>query len=274
VPKRKSLIDTPTESIDEYLNDEFEIRFAQIIAEELSFKTTESQTDIKNQISDFITTFSKEGGYVELPYYLVIAAKRAGLGDVEKLQFSRKWRGSSQAQNDKKKLIAVGQQIDLRNINFEVEKQYVEKTREEFSEGEKKYINAVEEAHQQLQALRNVQGAKRIFRESHKGDLDIPTEIANDIDQHWKDWNTLKERFLYYDTSIAVSQLLQEYATYYDYFTTLYRGMLLSLNASKTNDIDTIAYFQQAMANGYKDLFDEKGNLKDEDTTKEKEKKS
>jgi hypothetical protein len=52
------MIDTPTEAIDKYLNDEFETRFKQIIQEELSFNTTEKKQEIRNQISDFIRQFS------------------------------------------------------------------------------------------------------------------------------------------------------------------------------------------------------------------------
>ncbi|MDR2541610.1 MAG: hypothetical protein LBD11_07855 [Candidatus Peribacteria bacterium] len=73
------MIDTPTEAIDTYLNNEFETRFKAILQDELGMRTTEKKQEIKNQISDFVKTFSKEGGYVELPYYLVISAKRAGL---------------------------------------------------------------------------------------------------------------------------------------------------------------------------------------------------
>ena len=93
------MIDTPTEAIDKYLNDEFEDRFRAILHEELSARSTEKKADIKNQISDFIKNFSKDGGYVELPYYLVIAAKRAGFGDLEKTQFS--WRNGKVVAVDK-----------------------------------------------------------------------------------------------------------------------------------------------------------------------------
>jgi hypothetical protein len=96
--------------------------------------------------------------------------------------------------------------------------------------------------------------------------LDIPREIENDISQHWKDWNTLKGRLLCYNPEKAQLQLLDKdmgYKKYYDYFTTLYQGILLSLNSFKTsNDIDTMSYFQMALAKGNQELFDEKGALK------------
>ncbi|MDR0649909.1 MAG: hypothetical protein LBG59_00440 [Candidatus Peribacteria bacterium] len=146
---RKSMIDTPTEAIDKYLNDEFETRFRQILKEELEAKTTEKKADIKHQIFAFIKEFSKDGGYVELPYYLVIAAKRAGLGDLEKTQFSYK----------NGKVVAVGQVHDLRAIgDLEVEKEFVEQTRDTFTPEEMQYINLVEAAHKQVEALRKIEG--------------------------------------------------------------------------------------------------------------------
>ncbi|MDR0859637.1 MAG: hypothetical protein LBO09_01270 [Candidatus Peribacteria bacterium] len=61
IKPRKSMIDTPTEAIDTYLNDEFESSFKQILQEELGYRTTEKKEEIKNQISEFIKTFSKDG---------------------------------------------------------------------------------------------------------------------------------------------------------------------------------------------------------------------
>lgn len=148
VRPRKSMIDTPTEAIDTYLNDEFETRFRAILQEELGAKTTEKKEELKKQISDFIREFSKEGGYVELPYYLVIAAKRAGLGDLEKTQFSLK----------KGKIVAVGQVHDLRAIgDLEVEKEYVEQVRNTFTPEELQYIDLVETAHKQVEELRSIE---------------------------------------------------------------------------------------------------------------------
>lgn len=246
---RKSMIDTPTESIDTYLNNEFETRFKKILQEELSFRTVEKQQDIKEQISTFIKDFSNDGGYVELPYYLVIAARRAGLGDLEKTQFSFK----------DNKIVAVGQVHDLRAIwNIPVEKDFVEQARDTFTPEEMQYINLVESIHKQLESLRSIEGWG-----SREDDLDIPVEIEHDISQHYKDWNTLKGRLLCYDPKISQSLLQQEYITYYTYFDSLYRGILLSLNSFNwTNDIDTMSYFQQVLFNWGKELFDENGVLK------------
>jgi hypothetical protein len=57
---RKSMIDTPTEAIDKYLNDEFETTFKQILQEELQAHTTEKKTEIQQDIATFIKDFSKD----------------------------------------------------------------------------------------------------------------------------------------------------------------------------------------------------------------------
>ena len=96
---RGSNIDTKTEAIDPYLQQEFEKVLRVILTEEFSARTLEEQTKVKNQISTFvknqISTFVKNhasnGEYLELPYYLIIEAKRAGLGDLQRKFFT--WDG-------------------------------------------------------------------------------------------------------------------------------------------------------------------------------------
>jgi len=247
---RKESIDTPTEAVDKYLNDEFETRFRQIIQEELSFRTTEKKQDIKNQIYEFVKNFSKEDWYVEIPYYLVISAKRAGLGDLEKVQFS--YRNG--------KIVAVGQVHDLRAIgDLEVEKEYIERARDKFTPEEMQYINLVGSAREKVEDLKKVQGSRWIFWTGFEGDLDIPTEISVDISQHSKDWNTFKGRLLCYDPATAQNKLLYEYNDYYEYFTSIYRWILLKLNTFRcTNDVDTMGYFQDAVRRWNQEFFDEK----------------
>ncbi|MDR2541611.1 MAG: hypothetical protein LBD11_07860 [Candidatus Peribacteria bacterium] len=155
------------------------------------------------------------------------------------------------------KLVAVGQIHDLRAIgDLEVEKEYVEQARETFTPEEMQYINLVESAHQQVEALRSIEG-----RGSREDELDIPVEIEHDISQHYKDWNTLKGRLLCYDPKKVQTELGEKYKEYYEYFNSLYLGILLSLNSfTWGNDIDTMQAFQMVAAN--QQLFDEKGNLK------------
>jgi hypothetical protein len=70
-------IDTPTETIDDYLQKEFETRFRAILKEELSPRTKQNQSRIKNEITDFVKTQSHNNEYVELPYFMLIEARKA-----------------------------------------------------------------------------------------------------------------------------------------------------------------------------------------------------
>jgi hypothetical protein len=72
-------IDTATESIDDYLQKEFESKFRLILKEELSTRTKQNQEKIKKDITDFVKAQSKNNEYVELPYYILIQARKAGL---------------------------------------------------------------------------------------------------------------------------------------------------------------------------------------------------
>jgi hypothetical protein len=70
-------IDTPTETIDDYLQKEFETRFRTILKEELSPRTKQNQEKIKKDITDFVKAQSKNEEYVELPYFMLIKARKA-----------------------------------------------------------------------------------------------------------------------------------------------------------------------------------------------------
>jgi hypothetical protein len=155
-----------------------------------------------------------------------------------------------------------------------VEKEFVEQARDKFTPEEMQYINLVESARKKIEDLRNIEGVG-----SREDELDFPLEIENDISQHSKDWNTLKGRLLCYDPNKAQKLLLVDnqddpkkekgYEYYYNYYNSLYLGILLSLNQFKSsNDIDTMSYFQQALYNGQKDLFDEKGMIKKDEKGK------
>jgi hypothetical protein len=73
-----SSIDTPTENIDRNLQKEFENKIRAILKSELSYRTVEKQNEIKNQISAFVSKNAQGGKYIELPYYLLLQAKKAG----------------------------------------------------------------------------------------------------------------------------------------------------------------------------------------------------
>jgi hypothetical protein len=82
-------IDTPTEAIDHYLQKEFENRFRDILREELTPRTVDNQKKVKKEISDFVKQHAKNEQYVEIPYFLLVKARKAGLGDLQRQFFRR-----------------------------------------------------------------------------------------------------------------------------------------------------------------------------------------
>jgi hypothetical protein len=72
-----STIDTPTENIDEALQKEFETKFRTLLKEELSERTQQNQRKVKTEITNFVKLQSKNGEYLELPYYLLLRARKA-----------------------------------------------------------------------------------------------------------------------------------------------------------------------------------------------------
>jgi hypothetical protein len=72
-----STIDTPTEGIDVALQKEFETKFRTLLKEELSERTQQNQRKVKTEITNFVKSQSKNGEYLELPYYLLLRARRA-----------------------------------------------------------------------------------------------------------------------------------------------------------------------------------------------------
>ena len=66
-----------TESIDDYLQKEFEERFRAILKDELSPRTKQNQKRVKKNIAEFVKAQSHNNEYVELPYFMLIEARKA-----------------------------------------------------------------------------------------------------------------------------------------------------------------------------------------------------
>lgn len=142
------MIDTPTENIDENLQKERKNTIKEILTKELTHRSKENKEKIKNQISAFVQQNAKEGEWIELPYFLLIEARKAGFGDLQRLFFGRK--------NGKLQILSM--QTELETVkNLEAERSYFSKAREDFTEEEKRYIDRVESAHQRLEQLRSVE---------------------------------------------------------------------------------------------------------------------
>ena len=80
-------LDSDAETADDAVNNEYQRRIREIIIRETNYRA--NKWDYEQQIVDFVKSNSVDGGYVELPYDLTIAAKKAGIWKIENYLF--KW---------------------------------------------------------------------------------------------------------------------------------------------------------------------------------------
>lgn len=252
----KSIIDTPTESIDENLQNEWKSKIKELLTKELTHRSKENKEKVKNQISTFVQKHAKDWNYIELPYYLLIAARQAGFWDLQRQFFSRK--------NDKLQILSMQTELENSN-NLSAERSYFTNSREKFTQQELRYINRIETAHQRLEKLRDKTGKNIFGVEGVEDDLDLPKEVEILISNKYKEREKFKAELLLRDASIAIDiWTINQYEAFIDYFEHLYQGILLSLLDFKiSNDMDGFSYYQSALAQWAHSLFDEKWELKE-----------
>ena len=243
-----SSIDTPTENIDKNLQKEFESKLRSILKSELSYRTIEKQNEIKNQISAFVSKNAQGGKYIELPYYLLLQAKKAGFWDLQRQFFNMK--------NGKLETLVLKSELNEKKmLNAEVS--YLSPQREEFSDEEKALIARIEAAHQQLSQLQEVESSF-----SKEDELDMPKEIEVLIADKYKEREKFKTDILYYNASVVgASEILKQYESFATYFENLYLGIMLSLTNFKTNDVDSFALYNAALSYGEWDFFSADGSF-------------
>ena len=248
-------IDTATESIDDYLQKEFEERFRAILKDELSPRTKQNQKRVKKNIAEFVKAQSHNNEYVELPYFMLIEARKAWLWDLQR-QFFR-WKNW--------KLEVCMLPSELSNNTLDAKVSYISPAREEFTEEEKVYIERVERAHADVENLRDLWWSG-FLTDTFTDELDLPKEVEVIISDKYKEREKFKSDMLLYSSdSVTRIWIYEKYKEFAEYFENLYRWILLSLTTySLSNDIDTYALFSQALVSWNWDYFDENWNLKDE----------
>ena len=243
-----SSIDTPTENIDKNLQKEFENKIRAILKSELSYRTIEKQNEIKNQISAFVSKNAQGGKYIELPYYLLLQAKKAGFWDIQRQFFTMK--------NGKLETLVLKSELNDKRV-FNAEVSYLSPQREKFSDEEQALIARVEVVHQQLSQLQAVESSF-----SKEDELDMPKEIEVLIADKYKEREKFKTDILYYDASVVgTSEILKQYESFATYFENLYLGIMLSLTNFKTNDVDSFALYNAALSYGEWDFFSADGTF-------------
>lgn len=265
--QQKSCIDTPTESIDYQLTMEMIGVFKRIVKEEFNNHTVENQLKVKKQICDVVKQNSK-WKYMELPYYLILEAKKAGLWDLERQVF--KWHDDAEeyipgVEPDDRSHIDVCYMDDynITSIDSMSTKFYISKIRTEYTAEEQYYLDRVDDARKKLVAIMGVQWFGFTQKWRQESDLDLPTDIQKIISEKAIEWDKFRELVLTYSPNFCRSpEIIKRYEEYATYFENLYRWILLAeVWYSRSNDIDSFKYFQQAMWCWYTDLFDKKWNI-------------
>lgn len=249
-----SSIDTPTENIDANLQKEFENKIRAILKSELSYRTVEKQNEVKNQIFAFVSKNAQGGKYIELPYYLLLQAKKAGFWDLQRQFFTMK--------NSKLETLVLKSELNEKKI-LNAEVSYLSPQRENFSDEEQALIARVEAAHQQLSQLQEVESSF-----SKEDELDMPKEIELLIADKYKEREKFKTDILYYDASVVgTSEILKQYESFATYFENLYLWIMLSLTNFKTNDVDSFALYNAALFYGEWDFFSADGTFDEKKIT-------
>lgn len=231
-----SMIDTPTEGMDDKLNMEYRTKVKTIIYEEKSYSDAATKKTIEQAIVDYITTNSVDGGYIELPYYLIIAAKKAKIGNLEKYLFTYQDNKITACTTK----LYIHNELDFSQTWTDIEKEYIAWVKEGLSENTQKYIDYVDKVKDEF--------VKLITHGNN--DLDIPKENMEIYQAKITERETLKESLNTLDAATAKTELETKYKEYHDYFENTYIGMLKLISTFKTNifssnDLDSATYHQQ-----------------------------
>lgn len=241
--EQKSIIDTNTESIDDQLTLELVSVIEGIIREELKNHTVENQNKIKEQIKTVIKENSK-WEFMELPYYLILEAKKAWLWDLQRQFF--KWNQS----NNVIEICYMNKEYNTTSIfGDDCEKLYISSARNEFTETEKSYIDRVDAVCKKLREIKSIEWLWLTQSTRHEDELDLPVEIEHIISDKMIEREKFKDTILLYDANTCnTAEVIRKYTEYAEYFECLYRWILISEAwFSISNDLDSFEYFQSTM---------------------------
>lgn len=243
-------LDSPIEAADNELISEYEAKVKKIIEEEIWYR--DSKEVYEKKIIDFITQSTKDTDwYVEIPYNLIIEAKKSKIWNVENFMFSyRDW-----------KLFAISNQnnmdelLNFDNSDISIVYEAISPAREELSQEEQALVNKVDLAHDRLESLRSVEWSSVLWWWAHEDELDIPVELERSMSEKWLNRQKVKEDMLYMDPLSSVYFLKNKREQYYNYFEWTYMWMLATISQFEySNDMDDISYMNQARSRVWRDV--------------------
>lgn len=240
-------LDSPVEAADNQLNAEFRKKVEAIIDREFLYR--EKKKDYEKQIVDFITLNNQwQDGYVEIPEYMVLNAKRAWIWDVHKFLY--------RVENGQIYALSRGDMVStvlhFDDPNIKIKYEALNPLRTELTEQEKQLITYVDAAEKKLNTLRTKQW-QFLFWKEHEDDLDIPVELERVMSQKSIEWNNLKESILYMQPNTAHDYLSEKSKEYYDFFSGMYLWLLNTVTNMNhflwinSDDVDDSAHFLTAI---------------------------
>ncbi len=246
-----SMLDSAVDVADQEAVKEFRAKIKKIIKEEIAAKSPVQKKKTETDILEFVKSQSKiiwevasiaedgslvyswanQQGYIEMPYHLVIAAKKAKIGDIEKFLFKY--------ENGKLVALSSQQYVDtsLQFTTVPVIYEKVTPLREDITPEEKSVIAKVDFVKERLSKLRGVESAREDARFGwHEDEIDIPEEIEREMSKKVYEWENLKESLLYLSVRESTRIVLEKWKSYYDYFNWTYMGMLATISQFKVNN--------------------------------------
>lgn len=249
--KNMMLIESKVDVADQEITKEFKNKIKTIINEEIALKSPVYKKQVEQKIKDFVITQSKmigesaeiqpdgslahkgkeHAGYVELPYELVVEAKKAKLGEVEKFLFKY----------EQGKIVAITSQVytntTLSITSFPITYEKVTPLRQSLTLQETQIISKVDEVKNKLSRMRSVESRREdMLFGGLEDELNIPIALEREMTQKVYERENLKQKLLYVDINESKSTLLQEWKNYYTYFNDTYIGMLATISQFTFND--------------------------------------
>ena len=240
-------LDSPVEAADERLTKEFRERVKKIIDREYGYR--ENKKDYEKQIIDFIKTNNNwQKWYVEIPENLVIKAKKAWMGDINKFLFRIEgWQIYALCRGDMADTV-----LHFDDNNIKIKYEALNPLRSELTQQEKELVSYVDDMEKKLNKLRSKQWSIAWIISQHADDLDIPEYLERIMSQKSIEWNNLKKSILYMQPNTAHNYMVNKSKEFFDFFNWMYLWILNRVTNMNhvmwlnSNDMDNSSDFLQA----------------------------
>ena len=242
--------------MDKKMNLEYWARLKNIIYYEKAYTTPAVQKIEETRIIEYIKKYSqpingsdenwipsssapKDQWYIEMPYYLIIAAKKAKIGNIERFLFKY----------ENNQITACTSQLYQKEpLNFtqtktKIQKEFVSLWTQVDYKSALPYISYVDKAKNKFEQLIKF----------NDNDLDLPAEYISKYQAKIDERNTFKLTLLNISPVAAKTKLESKYCEFHDRFDNMYTAMLTKISKfSRSNDIDNSQYLQEAEARANK----------------------